>query len=122
MQGFSFPPPITCKVLPYLGRILPAKWVFGGICREDKTQRFAVCVPDRTAGVLLPVIRKWIKPGTRIISDGWSAYKQLGNDPDYDWSWVNHKKNFVNPDDATVHTQTIESMWRPLKVRIPIAK
>lgn len=95
---------------------MPAKWVFGGVCRENKMERFAVCVPDRTAEVLLPIIRRWIKPGTRIISDGWSAYKQLAKDPNYVWAWVNHKKNFINPEDETVHTQTIERMWRPLKV------
>lgn len=98
---------------------MPAKWVFGGVCRENKVQRFAVCVPDRTAAVLLPIIRKWIRPGSRIISDGWSAYKQLAHDSDYDWSGVNHKKNFVDPNDATVHTQTIERMWRPLKEKFP---
>ncbi|KAH7715453.1 hypothetical protein AAVH_17159 [Aphelenchoides avenae] len=98
----------------HAGRVLPAKWVFGGICRESR-RRFAVCVPDRTACVLLPVIKRWIRPGTKIISDGWKAYQGLANDPDYEWAWVNHSKNFLNPDNPEVHTQTIESTWRPLK-------
>ncbi|KAH7714637.1 hypothetical protein AAVH_17986 [Aphelenchoides avenae] len=41
--------------------------------------------------------------------------KSSQNDPDYEWDWVNHSKNFVKPDNLEVHTQTIESMWRPLK-------
>ncbi|KAH7701236.1 Transposase, partial [Aphelenchoides avenae] len=55
--------------------------------------------------------------GTKIISDGWKAYQGLANDPDYEWDWANHSKNFLNPDNPEVHAQTIESMWRPLKVR-----
>lgn len=64
-----------------------------------------------------PIIKRWIRPGTKIISDGWKAYQGLANDPDYEWDWVNHSKNFLNPDNPEVHTQTIESMWRPLKVK-----
>ncbi|KAH7680036.1 hypothetical protein AAVH_41593, partial [Aphelenchoides avenae] len=100
----------------HAGRIPPGKRTFGGVCREDTTQSFAVCVPDRTAATLLPIVRRWIKPGTRIVSDGWRAYKELANDPDYSWSWKdNDDPDFVDRDDRTIHTQTLESMWRPLK-------
>ncbi|KAH7716370.1 hypothetical protein AAVH_16213 [Aphelenchoides avenae] len=32
-----------------------------------------------------------------------------------EWAWVNHAKNYLNPDNPEVHTQTIDSMRRPLK-------
>ncbi|KAH7694645.1 hypothetical protein AAVH_38305 [Aphelenchoides avenae] len=113
-QTVGFDETLFSLRINHSGRIFPAKWVFGGICRETR-RRFAVCVPDRTAGVLLPIIKRWIRPGTKIISDGWKAYQGLANDPDYEWAWVNHSKNFLSPDNPQVHTQTIVSMWRPLK-------
>ena len=48
-------------------------WVFGAV--EKRTRRcFLVEVPDRTAATLGSIIRRWILPGTHIISDGWAAY------------------------------------------------
>uniref|UniRef100_A0A0L8H4Q7 ISXO2-like transposase domain-containing protein n=1 Tax=Octopus bimaculoides TaxID=37653 RepID=A0A0L8H4Q7_OCTBM len=44
----------------------------GGWDREDKN-RFLVFVPDRSSETLLPLIKKFIKPGTTIYSDYWSA-------------------------------------------------
>ncbi|KAH7693674.1 Transposase, partial [Aphelenchoides avenae] len=94
-------------------RTPPGKWVFGGVCREDNTQSFAVCVPDRTAATLLPIVRRWIKPGTRIVSDDRRAYKELASDPDYHWDDQVHEHG--NAGDTMIHTPTIESMWKPLK-------
>ncbi|KAH7698488.1 hypothetical protein AAVH_34418, partial [Aphelenchoides avenae] len=85
----------------HAARIPPGKWVFGGVCREDKTQSFAVCVPDRSAATLLPIVRRWIKPGTRIISDDRRAYKELASDSDYIWDWDVQKHDFGPPDDST---------------------
>ena len=50
-----------------------------------------------------------VAPGTRIITDGWAAYKgieKLG----FLWDWVNHKENFVKPGHPDVHTNTIEGL------------
>ncbi len=98
----------------HAGRVLPERWMFGGICRENK-QRFAFLVPNRTKDTLLPIINNYIKPGTRIISDGWRAYQSLASNPNYQFGWVNHTTNFVDPNDRTVHTQNVERMWRPFK-------
>ena len=35
-----------------------------------------------------------VEPGTKIITDGWAAYKNLKS-LGYDWDWVNHSKEFV---------------------------
>jgi hypothetical protein len=50
----------------HVGRVLPQQWVFGGICRETK-ECFMMCVPDRTAATLMPIIQARIRPGTTII-------------------------------------------------------
>ncbi|CAJ0585372.1 unnamed protein product, partial [Mesorhabditis spiculigera] len=96
------------------GRIVKARWLFGGICRETK-EMFAVLVPDRRAETLMSSITAHIAPGTTIITDGFASYKGLADHPDYNWQWVNHKENFVKPGHPQVHTQTVERMWRPLK-------
>ena len=32
---------------------------------------------------------------------------------------INHSKNFFDPSDATIHTQTVERLWRNVKRNIP---
>ncbi|KAH7709821.1 hypothetical protein AAVH_22897 [Aphelenchoides avenae] len=73
----------------------------------SRRKNHAVFVPDRAAGVLLLIIKRWIRPGTKIIRDGWKAYQGLATDHEYEWDWVNHSKNFLNQDNPEVHTQTI---------------
>ena len=92
-------------------------WVFGGIERVSK-KKFIVPLhkdgQDRSANTLIPLIKKFILPGSVIISDGWSAYNTIGNEG-YTHKVVNHSENFVDPDDPSVHTQTIERLWRDVK-------
>jgi len=58
------------------GRLVTGQWIFGGYERESK-KLFIECVPDRSAETLLAIIKKWIKPGTTIMSDCWKAYNCL---------------------------------------------
>ena len=44
-------------------------WVFGAIERRSK-RCILVEVPDRAAATLEPIIRRWILPGSHIISEG----------------------------------------------------
>lgn len=102
------------------GRILSAQqdgWVFGGIQRSNK-ECFMVRVKDRSKETLLPLILKYIKPGTTIYSDEWKAYSKL-QEVGYQHSTVCHKRNFVNPDNNEVHTQNIENSWRYAKSTYP---
>jgi len=47
-------------------RILPQQWIFGGICRETNAC-FIISVPDRSEKTLLPIIKKYIRPGSVIL-------------------------------------------------------
>jgi len=98
------------------GRLVTGQWVFGGYERESK-KLFIECVPDRSAETLLAIIKKWIKPGTTIMSDCWKAYNCLQSEG-YQHLTVNHSYNFVDPD-TKAHTQHIERAWRETRGNIP---
>ena len=77
-------------------------------------------MPDRRRETLEPIIRRWILPGSRIISDGWRSY-DLQNQLDfgvYDHNVVVHQRNFVDPADETIHTQNIENTWQRARRRL----
>ncbi|KAG0439505.1 hypothetical protein DMUE_2388, partial [Dictyocoela muelleri] len=48
---------------------------------------------------------------TTIITDCWAAYNRLSEYPEFNHLTVNHSLNFLNPNDSSIHTQTIESCW-----------
>ena len=72
-----------------------------------------VVVPDRTAATLEACILQHCLPGTHIINDGWTAYRNIANlgHGIYQHSVVVHECNFVHPDDAEVHTQNVQNLW-----------
>jgi len=98
------------------GRLVTGQWIFGGFERESK-KLFIEPVPNRSAQTLLDIIKKKIKPGTKIISDCWKAYDCLYHEG-YLHETVNHKYNFVDPD-TSAHTQHIERAWRETRNNIP---
>lgn len=112
-----------------VGNILARQleWVFGGIDRVTK-QSFKCRVEARGIRNLIPVLKRFVRPGTTIVSDGWSAYSGIGQVPGMNWThkWVNHTENFVIAHDVIVgsqadhqeeqvHTYTIERHWRDVK-------
>ena len=50
--------------------------MFGGIER-GMGRCFMVPVADRKAETLIALIKKWIEPGTTIVSDCWKAYEKI---------------------------------------------
>ena len=64
----------------------------------------------------MPVIKKFVEPGTLYISDEWLAYKNIAQieGGSYAHETVNHSENFVNPV-PEAHTQSDENMWRNCK-------
>lgn len=92
------------------------QWFFGGVER-DSGRCFLVPVERRNASTLLPIIQKYILPGSIIMSDQWKAYGKINELPEiYDHYTVNHSKNFVDPESGA-HTQTIEGTWSQFKSR-----
>ena len=62
---------------------------------NDSRKCFLIAVEKRGEATLLPIIEKWIEPGTVIISDCWKAYCNLEK-YGYRHFTVNHSKELVN--------------------------
>lgn len=88
-------------------------WIFGGIDRDTK-ESFIVRVQQRNAETLIPLIKNFVLPGSKICSDGWKAYNSLTSEG-YIHGVVNHSIEFINSEDKTVNTQTVERQWKSLK-------
>lgn len=57
-----------------------------------------------------PLVRRFIKPASRLISDEWLGYRGL--DAIYDHKVVDHsKKEYVNLQDNSIHSNSIEGFW-----------
>ena len=104
------------KMKYHKGRKIEGQWVFGGICREDKTM-FLYTVEKRDKSHLIPIIKSRIAEGTTIISDCWATYKCL-EDEGFKHLTVNHSYNFVDPT-TLAHTQNIENLWWQIKRQLP---
>ncbi|CAF0981621.1 unnamed protein product, partial [Brachionus calyciflorus] len=92
----------------------PQVWMFGMIDRTDDRVYIEI-EPDRSAFTLLAIIYDHVLPGTTIFSDSWSSYAKITEIRDFTHDQVNHKYNFVNPDNRNIHTNRIESLWRDAK-------
>lgn len=93
-------------------------WVFGLKERGNKRAVFIV-VERRRAEDLLPLITKYVAPGSVIMSDCWAAYNDIIKHG-YEHYQLNHSLNFVNPEsidkDFKIHTNGIESIWKDIKI------
>lgn len=74
-------------------------------------------VERRTKEVLIPIIKRHVKQGATIYTDGWSSYLDL-NHEGFDHFTVNHKhtfsqtyKNRATGKSVTVHTNRVEGSW-----------
>ena len=97
-----------------VGRVLQTQWVFGGIDVQTK-EGFLVAVPQRDAATLLPILQRYVRPGTTVVSDMWAAYNTINN-LGYQHLTVNHRIQFVNPATGAT-TNHVESMWCRAKQR-----
>lgn len=81
--------------------------------RNSRTRPIFKLVKNRSRKRLLPIIRKYVKPESSVISDCWGAYSDLSRNG-YIHYQVNHQTHFVNPGSGA-HTQHIECAWRNYK-------
>lgn len=97
------------------GRVPKPIWVFGGVVRGSGGKEcFIEIVRNRKKDTLYPIIQRKINQESKIITDGAAVYRDLG-EIGFSHSWVNHTENFVSPQDPSVHTQSIESLWKSLR-------
>lgn len=78
------------------GRPVSGTWIFGGVCRENPDQTFMMPVEYRDAKTLIPLINAHVAQGSQVVTDGWAAYKKVGES--YDHVVINHKVAFVDED------------------------
>ena len=90
--------------------------VFRGIDRRTR-ECFLIPVKDRTANILIPLIKQYIRPGTTIMTDYWKSYSTL-HEEGYIHGTVNHSYEFLNSVTGD-NTQMIESTWRVVKQSLP---
>ena len=94
------------------GKRVDGVWVFGGIERESKKCFFEI-VEDRSANTLIPIIKRYVKPGSIILSDCWKAYSSL-KEEGYTRLTVNHSVTFKNKENGAC-TNLTESTWNAVK-------
>jgi transposase-like protein len=85
-----------------------SKWLLTMVERGTNLSYIRV-VYRRSAAFLLPIILRHVRPLSNIYTDEWRAYRALARQPIYRHRIINHGRNFVHPQDRTLHTQTIES-------------
>lgn len=94
-------------------KIIPNKTVKEKVVHKS-SRITALVVSNTQRKTIQPLIFQYVKKGSRFMSDEWSAYKDLGNH--YHHRIIDHsKKEYVNLDDNTIHTNNIEGSWNILK-------
>ena len=94
-------------------------WVLGGVERNNPKNAFPVKVPNRAAPTLLPITEQYVDNGSMIRTDQWTAYNNIPNlHGEYGHITVNHRENFINPNDPNTYTQVVEGFWTHAKKKI----
>jgi len=97
------------------GLIRNGQWYVAGVERGSK-KAFIVPVENRNANTMRNIIVDNVHQGSTIVTDEWRAYgAALRNLPEFTHLTVNHSFNFVDPDDPSIHTQSVESFWSHCK-------
>ena len=82
------------------GAYREGQWVLGAVDRSNGNCFLLPCPNNsRGAPTLLPLIKRWILPGSVVYTDEWGAYNSLTT-AGYTHHTVNHSIQFVDP--ATV--------------------
>lgn len=74
----------------------------------------ALAIPNTKRETIQPIVREFVKEGSRLITDEWGGYRGLSDK--YFHNIIDHsKKEYVNLEDGSMHTNNIEGMWKILK-------
>jgi hypothetical protein len=99
------------------GHHVEGVWILGGVERTEDKKTFFVKVQDRSAQTLLPLIARYVAPGSIVHTDLWRGYSQISQQLDMLHFTVNHSVTFIDPNTGC-HTNTIEGTWNGLKLCI----
>ncbi|XP_044766662.1 uncharacterized protein LOC123322734 [Coccinella septempunctata] len=102
--------------------VFQGQWVLGGVERGEQGEKgkaFLVPVEDRSSETLIGIIKRYVKPGTTIMTDCWRGYDALETEGFRHFT-VNHSLNFVDPETGA-YTQTIERLWVEVRRNVPKA-
>jgi len=91
----------------------PSLPVFTLVERDASARSFHVANVD--GANLHPILARHASTQSRLMSDGWKVYRGIGwNFADY--AWVDHSRGeYVNKQDPTIHTNTVEGYFSVLK-------
>lgn len=98
------------------GRILGTEhyWVLGGISRQTR-KCFLRYVARRDRETIWPIVEANVEYGSHIRTDDARVYRGIETLGYLSHHVVVHKYYFVDYDDNTNHTNTVERMWRNVK-------
>lgn len=107
---------------PHRSYSLASVWLFG---MKDRTTKKFLVIPllSRKEEIITRLIRRFIKIGSQIYSDSFSAYVNNKSFPKesklakykYSHEFVCHTIQFVSASFPEVHTNSIENLWKHFK-------
>jgi len=56
---------------------VPQRWILGALAPRRMMHFWWKCRARRDAATLLPIIQRWVMPGSTVWTDEWAAYSQL---------------------------------------------
>ncbi|XP_039281132.1 uncharacterized protein LOC120350666 [Nilaparvata lugens] len=98
------------------GKRVEGQWVFGGI-DVGTGHCFMEAVENRSSRTLIPILEKYVLPGTTVVSDLWKACDCL-EERGFHHHTVNHSLSFKDPVTGA-HTNNIEASWNAVKTALP---
>lgn len=89
------------------------QWLIGGIENNESQSFFLELVENRKSSTILELLKRRVKEGTIIVTDGYPSYPSAVRLFGAVHHVVNHTEGFVNADG--MHTNLIENLWGHLK-------
>ena len=88
-----------------------------GMVERSSNRVLLFPVDDRSSDTLIPLIKRYCEPGSRIYTDGWTGYCGLNGEGFEHFTCI-HKyqykaiyKNVATGEVVVVHTNTVEGSW-----------
>jgi transposase-like protein len=99
------------------GHRVDGVWLVGGVELTPARKTFFVPVEDRSAATILPILDRYVAPGSIVVTDCWKAYASIQKELEMLHFTVNHSQTFRDPISGA-HTNNIEGTWNGLKISI----